>query len=397
MDTTRQLVRAVAARDAPEAFVREFDAAGGDWNDLTVRALVMGLAPLLFARLGEHAPARVRSRLASNHRSHAERYATIRRQLTELLEAWTAAGLRPIVLKGVHLAERVYDDPALRPMNDIDVLFAPGELGTAERVLADLGYRGRFRSPDCGPGVVKHTSTWRRGDADAASPNPYLSGGGERMVEPHGSLEERWFGLAVDITPGVRDRAVEIEIGGRPCRVLCTEDCLLHLCVHLSFNLLMGQPSMVQLVDLGVFTARETVDWEGLVARAVARGAAAHVLASLELAVELLGAPVPQAARWGLSAALPRSLRRTVRSVGLPHVLRRTQQGAMPDLRARLRRGLTDRAAAAAWAPDLATRWRVWRTALAFTRTDTWRRLLSFVPQDRSDESRHRRDVVREP
>ncbi len=396
MDTTRQLVRAVAAADEPEAFVHQFEAAGGDWNDLTVRAMVMGLAPLLFARLGEHAPERIRARLEANHHAHAKRYATIRGQLTELLTGWNAAGLRPIALKGVHLAERVYGDPALRPMNDIDVLFAPSELATAERVLADLGYHGKHRSPERGPGVVKHTSTWRRGDAEAASPNPYLSGDGERMVEPHGSLKERWFGLEVDITPGVRDRALPIEIGGQPCSVLSAEDALLHLCVHLSFNLIMGQPSMVQLIDLGTFTARQSVDWETMVARTTARGAAAHVLASLELAADLLAAPVPQAARWGLWAAVPRSLHRTVRSVGLQHVLRRTQQGAIPNLRTRLRRGLTDRAAAAAWAPDPSTRWKVWRTAFAFVRTDTWQQL-SAIPQSGRDGGRNRRDVVGEP
>lgn len=395
MDTTRQLVRAVAAADEPEAFLHEFEAAGGDWNDLAVRAMVMGLAPLLFARLGEHAPERIRARLEANHRAHAKRYATIRRQLTELLEGWNAAGLRPIALKGVHLAERVYGDPALRPMNDIDVLFAPDEVAAAERVLADLGYHGRYHSPERGPGVVKHTSTWRRGEPEPVSPNPYLSGDGERMVEPHGSLKERWFGLEVDITPGVRDRALPIEIGGQPCRVLSAEDALLHLCVHLSFNLIMGQPSMVQLVDLGAFTSRQSVDWEALVARATARDAAAHVLASLELAVDLLAAPIPQAARWGLWAAVPRSLHRTVRSVGLQHLVRRTQQGAIPNLRTRLRRGLTDRAAAAAWAPDRKTRWQVWRTAVAFTRTDTWQQLRA-VAQSGRDDGRKRRSVVRE-
>jgi hypothetical protein len=159
-------------------------------------------------------------------------------------------------------------------MNDIDLLFIPDELPAAEAMLERLGYAGKRKSAELGAGVTKHVSSFRRSNDQAATPNPYLSTETDRTVEPHTSLEESWFGLKVDITPGVRDRAVTANLGGQPCRVLANEDLLLHVCVHFCFHLIMGAPSMVQLTDLLAVTTRARVEWQILVRRAIERRAA---------------------------------------------------------------------------------------------------------------------------
>ena len=45
-----------------------------------------------------------------------------------------------ILLKGAALAETVYDNIALRPMGDIDLLVRPGDVSAVMRRLADAGY-----------------------------------------------------------------------------------------------------------------------------------------------------------------------------------------------------------------------------------------------------------------
>src|SRR5690606_514878 len=152
------------------------------------------------------------------------RYQAICEQLAELLAGCANHSLHPIVLKGAHLAALVYATPALRPMNDIDILFPPAELPRAEALLTDLAYAGKHKASEMGAGVTKHTSTFRREGEEGATPNPYLSANSGRMVEPHTSLEESWFGLKVDITPGVRDRAVPVTLAGQPAHVLAPED-----------------------------------------------------------------------------------------------------------------------------------------------------------------------------
>ncbi|RME73596.1 MAG: hypothetical protein D6784_11700, partial [Chloroflexi bacterium] len=224
------------------------------WDPLSTAAIAVGLAPLLHCRLESLAvtpPPAARARLSLGYQAHAHRNQAIARQLTELLAAFSAAGIPVIVLKGALLAHLVYPDPALRPMNDIDLLFRPADLPTAARVLEDLGYQGHHKSAGEGAGVVKHLSTYRRPGPQAQTPNPFLSTAGDRMVEPHGSLEESWFGLRVDITPGVWERAVPLVLHDQPAYRLSDEDTLLHLAVHAVFHVIMGRLVFLQLYDIG--------------------------------------------------------------------------------------------------------------------------------------------------
>jgi hypothetical protein len=59
----------------------------------------------------------------------------------------------------------------------------------------------------------------------------------------------------------------------------------------------------------------------------------------------------------------------------LAYVLRRTQQKPLVTLGDRLQRGFKDRIEIAHWAPTLSEKWRVWQTAVQFSRTDTARML----------------------
>lgn len=379
---TQLLLDALRLNQTAEAWQAACARANVAWESLAVRAIALGLAPQLHHRLVEWnvaLPPRAAAKLAVTYQAHAQRNAAIFAQLGEVLEAFQQRGLRPIALKGVHLAALVYPQPALRPMNDIDLLFTPTELPQAEAVLDALGYGGKRKSPDVGPGVVKHTSTFKRESGEAATPNPYLSPEAGRMIEPHTSLEEAWFGLKVDITPGVRERAVEVTLGGQPVRVLADIDLLLHLCVHFCFHVIAGSPAMVQLLDLKAVTARaNALSWPAFVQRARERGAAPYALAALSLAHQLLDASVahvlPELAR-----STPPHLRRYIARLGLPELIRRTQQKPLITLMDRLRRGLSDRAEAARWATHWREVWRVWATALRVGHTDTGRWLLTQV------------------
>src|SRR5574341_276685 len=143
---------------------------GIDWDDLVVRAIVLGLAPQFHHWLGQwkiQLPSRAEAKLVAAHQAAARRNAAVFEQVEQALSAFNAHGLRPIVLKGVHLAALVYPDRALRPMNDIDLLFRPEELTQAESILIGLGYSGNYKSANLGAGVTKHVSTFRRESASA--------------------------------------------------------------------------------------------------------------------------------------------------------------------------------------------------------------------------------------
>jgi len=376
LSATQLILDALRPHQTPTTWESDFARLQADWDDLAVRAIVLGLAPQFRTRLsnwGLDIGAHAWEKLSAVYQAQARRSEAIVAQLGEALAACAECGLRPIALKGVHLAALVYSDPALRPMNDIDLLFTPEELPAAEAMLESLSYRGKHKSAELGPGVTKHTSTFRRVGPEAATPNPYLSAGAERTIEPHTSLEESWFGLKVDVTPGVRDRAIEVTLSGQPCRVLAREDLLLHVCVHFCFHLIMGAPSMVQLADLLAVTSAGGVDWPVFAGRAVSRRAAPYALAALTLARKLLDAPVPNAAMDLLGDATPAALRRRIDRLGLADVLRRTQHKPLTSIPQRIGRGLADRAEAARWASGWRGKWAVWKTAFRVGRTDTWR------------------------
>lgn len=372
---TQVILDGIKNEQTPDQWESVFMKAGGDWDDLIIHAMVLGLAPQLYhhlTRWRSKIPIRARARLAAAHAAHAERNEAIFQQLGEFLAICHTQALHPIALKGVHLAACYYAEPALRPMNDIDLLFTPATLPAAEEALAALGYGGKYKSAESGAGVTKHTSTFRRTTAGSGSTsNPYLSTDSDRTIEPHGSLEESWFGLKVDITPGIRQRAETAVLGEHSCLVLAPEDLLLHLCLHFCFHLIQGSPSLVQLADLLTVCQKQTIHWDLFVQRAVAHEAASFALAGLHLAVNLLNAPVPTAVFVNLNRATPAPMQHYAESLTLRYVLERSQQKPLTTVWQRVQRGFLDRAETARWAANWQGRWRVWRTLLQPNRTDT--------------------------
>ncbi len=354
------------------------------WNDIVVTAIVVGLAPVLHQRLLDAVavvPAPAMAKLQLIRQATGERNRAIQQQLFEIVHALQTAGVRAMVLKGAYLSAAVYPTPDLRGMSDIDLLFRPDDLPAAEQVLQNLGYEGKHKSADSGPGITKHTSTYKRPTPAAETPNPYLSTTADRHVDPHGSLEECWFGLCTDMTPGVWERAVPHRVLEAPAWALAPNDLYLHLSIHLIYHLLMGKPSFVQLYDVSTVSRfyGAQLDWDWLVARADAIGATAFLAAANQLAVQVLGASVPAAPQMQLLGALPRGLADYITHLDLDDVIELSQRPPITSLGQRLQRGLSERHATARWATSWSGKWAVWRTALALTRTDTGRLLAQRV------------------
>lgn len=374
MLTSVELILNLLRADAtPQANLKAASAAAVDWDDLVVSALALGLAPLLHYRLeaaGLSLPdARAQAKLAFARQTEAARHGA---RTAQLAEALSQLPVVPIVLKGAFLAEHVYPLPGLRPMNDVDLLFHPQDLPQVAEVLSRLGYGLRVTSPERGPGITKHTSTFKR-PGDAATPNPYLSTGRGHMLEPHRSLEEAWFGLRCDLTPGVWERSVAIKVAGRPVRALSAEDNLLHLAVHLAFHLIMGSPSFVQLADIAEYVERVPLDWAVFVDRAEERRAAGFALAAFRLGHSLLGAPVPAEVLVRLGRQTPAAVRQVAETLSLADMMHRTQQAPLRTMGQRLHRGVRDRAETARWAQSPGEWARIWGSLFSFWKTDTWR------------------------
>ncbi len=369
----KHIVEAVASAKASEN-LRALTA--DDWETVVVTAIALGLAPLLHRQLVDRPdliPPLALAKLAVTRQAHARRNQAIAGQLAEILAACAAAQIEVIVLKGALLAPTVYNDPGLRPMNDIDLLFRPQDVARVGPVLESLGYRGKHKTAGQGPGVTKHLSTYRRSGNEGATPNPYLSAGGDRTVEPHSSLEESWFGLKVDITPGVWARAVPITLHDQHAYRLSTADTVLHLAVHAVFHVIMGSSVFVQLYDLRqVLTAWSAeLDWSRLLALARQAHAEPFLLAGLVWSRRIFNAPAPDGPLPELIPACPPELVAHIQGLDVAAIFKRTQLRPLVTLGQRLRRGLLDRQETARWACSWRGKWQVWQTALAVHKTDT--------------------------
>ncbi|MEP7200597.1 MAG: nucleotidyltransferase family protein, partial [Chloroflexota bacterium] len=173
---------------------------------------------------------------------------------------------------------------------------------------------------------------------------------------------------------GVWERSVAIDYHGHAARALCPSDLLLHLCIHLTVHLIMGRPSIVQLVDLLMVSRRmSNGDWSAVAQRARERNVTGYIYAALRLAHVVLAAPIPDGMLRDLANATPSHVRAHAETISLDDVMQRTQQPPLTMLRQRLLRGVQDRAETARWAGTIGERWNVWRTLLDVTRTDTGR------------------------
>lgn len=114
------------------------------WEELIRNAEQQGLSSLLYKHLnalGFKLPRASRRDLQSLYLRTRRSNQLRNEALTEILEACRQQQIEVLLVKGIALANFVYNEPGLRPMRDIDLLVAKTDLEKARQTLAGLGYR----------------------------------------------------------------------------------------------------------------------------------------------------------------------------------------------------------------------------------------------------------------
>jgi hypothetical protein len=205
----------------------------------------------------------------------------------------SAADVPVIPLKGAVLAETVYCERALRPMNDIDLLIREEDLDRAQRGLGGIGYE-LIHDAETKADLLRRHHHW-------VFRNPAI---GAIPLEPHWRLDPPGSPFRVE-TAGLWQRAVPTRIAGVDALSLSPEDLLLHLTTHAVRHRFNG--GLLFLVDIAAVIARyeSLIDWGRLKTRAAEWNAQPHVSVTLRLAVELLGAAVPASTLESLTRVSP--------------------------------------------------------------------------------------------
>src|SRR5262245_26962197 len=226
-----------------------------DWGRVVELAWQHRVAPILYSRLSGMKPMPIPQRnldtLKRAYMATAARKALLFRGLQKILEALGEARIESIVLKGAALAETVYEDRALRPMNDIDLLVREGDLDRAEAELKKIGYLAAHDE------ATKRDLRGRHHHWVFRSTDPRL---GDIPLELHWYLEPPGRPVRVPVDDLWR-RSVACRIAGVPTRTLAPEDLLLHLCLHICRHRFGGGLRCLCDLAAAIQRFRDEIDW----------------------------------------------------------------------------------------------------------------------------------------
>ena len=254
-----------------------------DWDAVVTEAEAQALTPLVRHRLRRRGwlaelPSPTLARLDRLSVAHAARALLLIRTQASVLSALAEAGVRAAPLRGPALGERLYDDAALRPCGDVDVLVDRAALEPAERALAGLG----FREVDRRTGFARQFSY----ALELVEPSHGI------VVEPHFSVGYPPF---TDVVPLERvwSRVRRARVAGVETLALAPEATLLNLCLHVVHK--APDVPALWLYDLDRLVRREgdRLDWAEFVTLARASRLAPLVAATLRQALGLFDAPIP--------------------------------------------------------------------------------------------------------
>jgi len=201
-----------------------------DWDGVIQQS--SSVTPLLYQRLrtlspSANIPGSVVQKLRERYLHNLERNTCLYHELSKVLRILQNNGIPVIVLKGAALAELIYQDIALRPMRDVDLLVKGKDIWRIDKVLSQLGYESE-------PILSKHHAQWGR----------------------HISYRNRV--IHVEIHPRIMDlpnlnawiNASPAKIASTDTLILGAEDFLLHLCLHVDSHLrgIRGVPISTKLI-----------------------------------------------------------------------------------------------------------------------------------------------------
>ena len=279
---------------------RTFNEPRSDWGAIAALAARHGISPLLYQALTESGvasavPSEILQSLREAFLINGARNALLYHDLGQLLTALQQNSIPVIVLKGAHLAALVYDNSALRKMNDIDVMVKNTDLEKTQSILQRLGYA---------PDSYKSTTPPERDHH-----LPRMVKGSGPCIEVHWAIASPAVPFNID-TKGLWQRAQPVTIGGAATLALSYEDLLLHLCVHTTSHyserfsithapFCLGLRPLCDIATL-IDRYKNEIDWQKLQSRATEWRASKCLFMSLLLVKKLLRANVPDFALQSL-------------------------------------------------------------------------------------------------
>jgi hypothetical protein len=289
-----------------------------DPRALCVAAYTSGMGPLLgywiereVLRATDEATALFDLHLAHNRR----RMVRLSAVLDLVVGHLNAAGIAPVVLKGMDTATRFFPEPGTRPLSDIDIFIPANATSDAEQVFSRLGFRRvlRTRTPYACDWVDRSVPKQPRTLTFVHEDDPW-------SIDVLGSLERRFptgagaaFDKLLSHTIPADDR-----IEGR-VRIMTQPLLALYLGAHFSQTLLNA--TILRALELVLVIRRDSadgvLDWREFAGAASTIGGMRFVYPALAFVEQLAPGTIPAEIVRAAAAVVPANLRDIVGNLRL--------------------------------------------------------------------------------
>ena len=271
-----------------------------DWPALLELAEAHGVLGLAATRLRDciepAVPLKIAQELRERHRAQVLLTLRLTAEMFRLIDRFAAAGLEALVIKGPVLSVRCYDDPGVRHYGDLDLIAYDENILRFTELMIGLGYE---------PSVPLTAIRAKKSPGEYAFHHP----GTKLLVEFHTELTFRYHPRPLPLK-NLFNRQARVKIDVREIPALSPEDELILICVHGAKHL---WERLSYIADVAAFVSRQELDWKRVKLAADEVGAERMLCVGLQLATDVLGAPIPE--KFTASVRSDRAVERLARQV----------------------------------------------------------------------------------
>lgn len=288
-----------------------------NWQSLLYRAAKGGVAPLLYKNLikGKHKiniPEEVEKKLSKHYFYSFTTNTRFQIEAGNIAALLSEKQIPIIALKGLALGDFLYQDTALRPMTDIDLLIPDSQIETALQVLLKNNYLQFVPKTSFTRNIrLNHQIPLKKGDIN---------------IELHRDILPAHHRFHVDIERFWHDTE---KLPGRLHYYsrFSLDNQLIHLCLHLKHHININQFRLIWLIDIVYLLQKhaKSLDWERFYATLEKSGITTPVVSILQLVEEYF---LPQAAfiRTDLRSKTDKNFKnRFIRALQNPDITKRDE------------------------------------------------------------------------
>jgi Uncharacterised nucleotidyltransferase len=252
-----------------------------DWSALLVLAQdhgILGRIAIQLKDFNESAvPSEVRQKLRDWPRLHTLFTMHLTAEMFRLLDSFAAAGVEALVIKGPVLSARCYGDPGLRQYGDLDLIVRDADILRSTELMINLGYEPRVPLTAIRAKKIPGEYVFRLSST-------------KLLVEFHTELTFRYHPRQLPLG-NLFKRQVRVNIDSHEVPALSPEDELVLICIHGAKHF---WEQLSYIADVAAFVSNQALDWERVQSAAEEVGGERMLYVGLQLAADVLGAPLPE-------------------------------------------------------------------------------------------------------